>query len=58
MLNFPRSLTAADLPLMKIVLALLGQSFLWQFGLPAAMSITDPAIEKKVYGSGTSAFII
>ena len=57
-LNFLRLLMTAGLPLMTSILMLLAQSVSLPFGLPAAMSATDPAVEKKVYGSGTPALII
>ena len=56
-LNFLRPLKAAVLPLMKSVLTLLAKSVLLPFGLSAAMSATDSAIHKKIYGSGTTALI-
>ena len=46
------------LPLMKSVLKSLAKSVLLPFGLSAAMSPTDAAIQKKIQGSGTTALII
>ena len=47
-----------DLPLMKSVLILLAKSFLLQLGLSTGMSAADAAIQKKIYGSGSTAIII
>ena len=47
----------ADLLLMKSVLKPLAKSVLLPFGLSAAMSATDAAIQKEIYGSGTTALI-
>ena len=50
---------AAGIPLMKHVLIPLAKSVLIPLGLTAAAeSATDAAIEKKIYGSGTTALII
>ena len=43
---------------MKNVLTLLARFFLLPFGLSAAMSTADRAIQEKIYGSGTTALII
>ena len=43
---------------MKSVLTLLAKSVLLLFGLSAAMLVTNAAIQKKPYGSGTTALII
>ena len=48
----------AGLPLMKSVLTLLAKSVLIPLGLIAAASAADAAIQKKIYGSGTTALII
>ena len=44
----------AGLPLIKSVLMPLAKSVLLPFGLSAAMSGTDAAIQKNSYGSGTT----
>ena len=51
---------AARLPLMKSesVLTSLAKSILLEFGLSAATSATDAAIQQKIYGSGITALII
>ena len=48
----------AGLPLMKSVLILLAKSVLLQLGLLAGISAADAAIQKKIFGSGTTALII
>ena len=48
----------AGLPLMKKVLTSLANSFLLTLRLSVGMSAADAAIEKKIYGSGTTALII
>ena len=48
----------AGLPLMKSVLTLLAKSVLIPLGLIAAASAADAAIQKKIYGSGTTALKI
>ena len=50
-LNFLRPIISAGLSLMKGVLTPLGKSVLLPFGLKAAMSATDAAILKNIYGS-------
>ena len=57
-LNFLRPLMTAGLPLMASVLTPLAKSVLLPLGLSAGMSAADPAILKKIYGSGTRALII
>ena len=57
-LKFLRPLMTAGLPLMKSVLMPLAKSILLPFGLSAAMSATDAAIQKNSYGSGTTTLII
>ena len=57
-LNFFRPLITAGLPLMKVVLTSLAKSVLISLGLSAGMSATDAAIQKKTYGSGTTALVI
>ena len=52
--NFLRPLMTAGLPLMKNVLTPLSKSVLVPVGLTAAASATDAAIQKKVFGSGTT----
>ena len=49
---------AASLPLMKCLLTTLAKKFLLPFWLSAGMSAADPAIQKKIYGSGSTALII
>ena len=46
-LNFLRPLMTAGLPLMKSVLTPLAKNILLSFGLSAAMSASDAAIQKK-----------
>ena len=48
----------AGLPLMKNVLTPLAKNILLPFGLSAGMSAADAAIQKEIYGSGTTALII
>ena len=48
----------AGLPLMKSVLTPLAKTFLLPLGLSAGMSAADLAIQRKTYGSGTTALII
>ena len=48
----------AGLPLMKIVLTLLTKSALIPLKSSAGMSAADATIQKKIYGSGTTALII
>ena len=48
----------AGLPLIKCVLIPLAKCVLLPFGLSAAMSATDAAIQKKIYGSRTTTLII
>ena len=48
----------ADLPLMKNVLTLLPKNILLPFGLLEGMPAADATIQKKIYGSGTTALII
>ena len=57
LLIFVRPLMTAGSPLMKNFLTLLAKSFLLAFGLSAGMSAADTAIQKKIYGSGTTALI-
>ena len=57
-LKFLRPLITAGLPLMKSVPTPLAKSALLLFGLTAAMLATDAAIQRKIYGSGTTALII
>ena len=47
----------AGLPLMKSVITLLAKSVLLPLGLSAGMSATDAAIQKNIYGRGTTALI-
>ena len=48
----------AGLPLMKNVLAPLAKSVFIPLGLTAAASATEAAIQKKIYGPGTTALLI
>ena len=57
-LNFLRPLMTAGLPLMKSVLTPLAKSVLLPLGWSAGMSAADAAIQKKIYGSGSTALII
>ena len=51
-------LMTAGLPLMKSVLTPFAKSVLIPLALTVAASATDAAIQKKIYGSGTTALII
>ena len=57
-LNVLRPLMTAGVPLMKSILTPLGKSVLLPLGLSAEMSAADAAIQRKIYGSGTTALII
>ena len=46
------------LPSMKGVLTRLAENILLPFRLSAGMPVEDTAIQKKIYGSGTTALII
>ena len=48
----------AGLPLMKSVLTPLPKNVLLPLGLSTGMSAADAAIQKKIYGSGTTALVI
>ena len=48
----------AGLPLMESVLTTLAKSGLLLIALSAGMSAADAAIQKKIYGSGSTALII
>ena len=48
----------AGLPLMKSVFTALAKSVLLPLALSAGMSAADVAIQKKIYGSGTTALTI
>ena len=52
------TLMTAGLPLLKNVLTSLAKSVLLPLGLSAGISAADAAIQKKVYGSGTTTLII
>ena len=56
-LNFLRQLMAGGLPLLKNVLTLLARSVLLLFGLPATMSATGAAIQRKIHRSGITELI-
>ena len=47
----------AGVPLMKIALTSLAKSVLLPFGLSVGMSAADADIQKKIYGSGTTALV-
>ena len=51
-------LLKTDLSLMKNVLRLLAKSVSMSLGLTAAVSTTDAAVEKKMFGSGMTTLII
>ena len=55
LLNFLKPLMTAGLPLMKNVLTPLVKSVLTPLVLTAEASAIDAAIQKKIFGSGTSA---
>ena len=57
-LNFLRPLITAGLPLMKNVLTPLAKSILILFGLTAAASAADAAIQRKIQRSDKTALII
>ena len=46
------------MPLIEHALKPLAKSILIALGLTAAVSATDPAIQKKIHGSGTATLII
>ena len=48
----------AGLPLMKSALMPLAESVLLASGLSVAMSATDAVIQKKIYGSASTALVI
>ena len=58
LLNFLRPLMTAGLPLMKNAFTPLAKKVLLPSGLSVGMSATEAAIQKKIYGSGTTALII
>ena len=53
-LSFLRQLMTAGLPLLKNVFIPLVKTVLLPLGLSAGMSAADAAIQKKIYGSGTT----
>ena len=57
-LNFVRPLVTAGLPLIKNVLTLSARNVLIPLGLTAAAATKVAAIQKKNYGSVTTALII
>ena len=57
-LNFLRPLMSFGLPLMKQFITPLTKSVLVTLGLTAASSATDAAIQKNIFGLGTTAMII
>ena len=56
-LNFLRPLMISDLPLIISALTPLAKDVLLPFGLLAGMSATDAAIQKQIYGSGSTALM-
>ena len=57
-LHFLRPLMTAALPLMKSVRTALAKSVLLPLRLSTGMSAADAAIQKQIYGSGTTALLI
>ena len=57
-LNFHRPLISAGLPIMKYVRTPLVKNVSVPLRLTAAASATDLAVQKKTFGSGTTAVII
>ena len=55
-LNFLRPLMTAGLPLMKNVQTPLAKRVLVPFGLTAAASTADAAIQKNIFGSGLTTY--
>ena len=58
LLNLLGPLMWVGLPLMKNVFTLLAKSILIPLGLTAAASVTDAALQKKIYGSCMITLII
>ena len=56
-LNFHRLLMTIGLPLIKSALTLLAKSLLLPLGLSGGISAADATIQKKIYGSRTTALI-
>ena len=56
--NFLRPLMTVGLPLIKSVLTPLAKSVLLPLGLSVGISAADTAIQKNIYGSGTTVLII
>ena len=56
--NFISPLMTAGLPLMKSVLTPLAKGVLISLELSAGISAADAAVQKKIYGLGTAAFMI
>ena len=52
------SVMGVGLPVIKIVLIPLSKNFLLILGLTAAAAPTNASIQKKIYGSGMTRFII
>ena len=52
------SVMGVGLPVIKIVLIPLSKNFLLILGLTAAATPTNASIQKKIYGSGMTRFII
>ena len=57
-LNVLNPLMTAELPLIKSVLSPLAKNVLIPLELSTGKSAADAAIQKKMYGSGTTALII
>ena len=57
-LNFLKPLKTAGLPFIKSVFMSLVKSFFLLLGLSAGMSALYAAIQKKIYGSGTTVLIV
>ena len=53
--RFQRQLLKTDFPLMKNVLKIPTKSVLIPLGLTAVVSATDPAIQRRLFGSGMAA---
>ena len=56
-LNFLRPLRTAGLPIMKSVLTPLAKNLLLPLALSAGISAAVAAVQKKIYGLGTTALI-
>ena len=56
-LSFLKPLITAGLPWKKNALTPLAKTVLIPLGLSAGMSAADSAVQKKIYGSGTTALV-